>query len=87
MYDTGSYQLDNPAHTPFVPALANLQAEPNRCDPHGLQGVIPAALEQAAAFLSPGGQVRNFCDGVCDAGLADERPYGYVDTCDPLATD
>lgn len=87
MYDTGSYRIDDPADAPFIPALANLQAEPNRCDPHGLQGVIPAALDQAAEFLSPGGQIRNFCDGRCDAAGPLELPYGFDEPCDPLANE
>ncbi|MCK6554617.1 hypothetical protein L6Q96_08575 [Candidatus Binatia bacterium] len=86
-YETGSYRLDNPAHVPFIPPLANLQAEPNRCDPHGFQMVIPAALDQTAEFLSPGGTIRNFCDGRCDGGLSYERPYGLEETCDPLAAE
>lgn len=85
MYETGSFRLDNPAHAPFIPPLANLQAEPNRCDPHGVQGFIPAALRQTAAFLTPGGVVLNFCNGRCDAAEPDELPFGRDVPCDPLA--
>jgi hypothetical protein len=85
MYDTGSFDLDNPAHAPFIPPLANLQAESNRCDPHGLQARIPAALEQLRTFLQPGGQVVNYCNGRCDAGEPFELPDGKDAPCDPLA--
>jgi hypothetical protein len=83
-YDTGSFDLDNPEHEPFIPKLANLQAEPNDCDPHGLQGLIPAALDQLREFLRPGGQVVNFCNGICDAGEPLELPNGLDEPCDPL---
>ena len=85
MYDTGSYQVDNAAEAAFIPPLANLQAQPNRCDPHGLQGPIPAALMQAGEFLVPGGQIRSFCDGRCDASEPFEMPYGASEPCDPFA--
>lgn len=84
MYDTGGFDLDNPAHEPFIPPLANLQAQPNRCDPHGRQAVIPAARRQIAAFLKPGGQVENFCNGTCDADGPDELPFGESQRCQPV---
>jgi hypothetical protein len=85
MYDTGSFDLDNPAHAPFIPPLANLQPQANHCDPHGLESRIPASIEQLRAFLQPGGQVQNYCNGRCDAGEPSELPDGKSMPCDPLA--
>lgn len=85
VYDTGSFDLDNPEHQPFIPPLANLQAEPNDCDPHGLRGFIPASIEQLAEFFRPGGMVVNFCHDLCDAGDPSEIPFGADEPCDPLA--
>jgi hypothetical protein len=89
-YDTGSFDLDNPEHAPFIPPLANLQAQPNRCDPHGRQGLIPASLEQLKTFFADDGVV-NYCTGpgdLCDAdaspGAPSELPFGEP-ACDPLA--
>jgi len=84
MYDTGSFDLENPAHAPFIPPITNLQAEPNRCDPHGLQAIIPAAVEQIAAFLRPGGMITNFCNGICDADGPHELPNGSETPCQPI---
>ncbi len=84
MYDTGGFDLDNPAHAPFIPPLANLQAEPNRCDPHRRQAIIPAAREQIAAFLQTGGKVENFCNGICDADGPHELPNGDSEPCNPI---
>jgi len=84
IYDTGSFDLNNPAHAPFVPPLANLAPTPNCCDPHGLRGYIPASIQQLQAFLQPGAQIMNFCDGLCDAAGPLELPYGYATPCDPL---
>jgi len=91
VYDTGSFELDDPADAPFIPPLANLQAQPNRCDPHPRRGFIPASVEQLLQFLQPGGTIENFCNGICDAdgtlrpdGLLLELPFGQP-ACDPLA--
>jgi hypothetical protein len=35
-------------------------------------------------FLKPGGQVENFCNGVCDAGQPSEIRDGNEEPCDPL---
>jgi hypothetical protein len=67
VYDTGSFDLADPAHEPFIPPLANLPAEPNGCDPHGRRALIPASLRQLSEFFKPGGTIENFCDGLCDA--------------------
>jgi pimeloyl-ACP methyl ester carboxylesterase len=83
-YDTGSFDPNKPAHADFIPPLTNLQAEPNQCDPHGLQALIPAALDQLSTFLQPGGQVVSFCSGLCDAAEPLELPFGNDLPCDPL---
>ena len=87
-YDTGSFDLTNPAHTPYIPPLANLQAQPNGCDPHGRQGFIPASIMQLETFFGDWG-ILNFCTGpggVCDTvsspGALSELPYGEA-ACDP----
>ncbi len=84
-YDTGSFDPNNPADAPFIPPLANLQPQPNHCDPHELQAFIPAALQQMLTFLQPGGQVVNYCNGLCDAGDPTEIPYGNATPCNPLS--
>ena len=53
--------------------------------PHPRQARIPAALQQLTEFLRPGGMIRNFCDGRCDAGNPNEIPFGESLACDPLA--
>jgi hypothetical protein len=73
MYDTGSFDLFNPAHQPYIPPLANLIPS-NVCDPHTRRPNIPAGVMQLVHFLQPGGQVANFCDGLCDAGSPVEVP-------------
>jgi hypothetical protein len=84
VYDTASFDPTNPAHAPFIPALANIEPTPNRCDPHPRQVRIPAAFDQLIEFLQPGGMIRNFCDGICDAGNPTEIPFGDSMRCDPL---
>jgi hypothetical protein len=87
VYDTGSYDVDNPAHRPFIPPLGNRPPtiDDNRCDPHGLRGLIPASIDQLLGFLRPGGQIENFCaDGVCDASEPNEIPFGAAAPCNPL---
>jgi len=90
IYDTGSYDIFLPAHYqtvgsgPLIPPLQN-RIPSSRCDPHGTARIsIPASLDQLGNFLRPGGQVENFCDGVCDAGIPYERPGGAETSCDPL---
>jgi hypothetical protein len=81
MYDTGAFDLFNPLHDPFIPPLANLIASPE-CDPHGDRQGIEAGILQLVEYMQPGGQIVNFCTGVCDAGNALEQPSPL---CDPLA--
>ena len=86
VYDTGSFDVSNPLHAPYVPPLVNRPPARNDCDPHGLRGTIPASIAQLTTFLTPDGQVENFCaDGVCDASEPDEIPFGAAVPCDPLA--
>ena len=85
VYDTGSFDVANPAHRPFIPPLRNVSPQPNRCDPHPLRGTIPASLDQLLTFLAPGGRIENFCtDGACDASQPYELPGGKAAPCDPL---
>jgi hypothetical protein len=83
IYDTGSFDLWNPLHQGDIPPLANLIPTP-KCDPHGTARIsIPASLDQATAFLQPGGQILNFCTGICDGVEVSDQPAGGP--CDPLA--
>ena len=86
VYDTGSFDPSIPEHLPFIPPLVNRQAEPNRCDPHGRRGFIPASVEQLLGFLTEG-VIQNFCvdDGVCNASDPGEIPFGDPEPCDPLS--
>lgn len=82
VYDTGYFDVFDPAYDPFVPPLAN-QIPSSKCDPHGGARLsIPASADQLAAFLQPGGSIYNFCDGICDAQTPVELP---ASDCDPLA--
>jgi len=89
IYDTGSYDIFNIFHYQLrgggqlIPPLDN-QIPSGICDPHAMRLEIPASLDQLAAFLRPGGQVENFCDGLCDATIPYERPGGAETSCDPL---
>ena len=81
IYDTGFFDIFDPAQEPVLPALANLIPS-SKCDPHGTARLsIPASIEQLGTFLQPGGQIFNFCDGVCDAMTPEEQPSF---ACDPL---
>lgn len=84
IYDTGSFDIYNPAHEPLFPSLAN-QIPSNVCDPHARRLLIPASQSQVLAFLQPGGQISNFCTGACDGDPLDpnELPNGGP-ACDPL---
>jgi len=74
LYDTGALLPERDADA--IPPLANLQATPSRCDPHGREVLIPAALLQSERFHRPGGDIVNFCNGVCDAAEPLELPNG-----------
>jgi hypothetical protein len=81
IYDTGFFDIFDPAQESVLPALANLIPS-SKCDPHGTARLsIPASIEQLGTFLQPGGRIFNFCDGVCDAMTPEEMP-SY--SCDPL---
>jgi len=79
MWDTGAFDLFDPAHEPHIPALSNV-IPTNVCDPHNGPRQTPAAVRQLLAFLQPGGQISNFCNGTCDAAEPLEIPGGG--TCD-----
>jgi hypothetical protein len=81
VYSTGSFDLFDPAHEPFIPPLSN-EIPSAVCDPHPVRSLIPAGMMQILEFLRPGGRIENFCDGLCDAATAFEQPLGGV--CDPL---
>jgi hypothetical protein len=83
IYDTGSFDIFDPAHEPYIPPLANLIPSPV-CDPHGGPRIsIPASQDQVTAFLQPGGQILNFCTGICDGVEPNDQPDGGP--CNPLA--
>ncbi|MFP6579719.1 MAG: hypothetical protein VCC02_07935, partial [Myxococcota bacterium] len=84
MWDTGVFDVFDPAYDAVIPALAN--AIPSGvCDPHNGRLAIPAAFEQLARFHLPGGQVENTCTGPCDASEDWEKPGGGSEPpCDPL---
>ncbi len=80
IFDSGYFDIFDPAFDPVVPALANLIPS-SACDPHNAPLSTPAAIDQIAAFLQPGGLVWSFCDGACDAQSEHEKPSGE---CNPL---
>ena len=79
IYDTGFFDLFNPAHQVNIPALSN-KIPTGVCDPHNGPRSTPAARQQILNFLQPGGVVTNFCTGACDAVDVVESP-SFV--CDP----
>ncbi len=81
VYSTGSFDLFDPAHQPFIPPLSN-EIPSAVCDPHPVRSLIPAGMMQILEFMRPGGRIENFCDGLCDAATELEQPLGGV--CDPL---
>ena len=83
MYDSGSFDLFNPLHEPFIPPLANTIPS-SKCDPHGARPRIPAGIFQVEEFFQPGGQVVNFCSGICDASEPLEIEDGDATPCNPL---
>jgi hypothetical protein len=86
VWDTGSFDILDPAQEPFIPPLANQIPSPV-CDPHGARPTIPASVDQLLLFLQPGGLVEDTCDGICDAGTPGERPGGLPpeQLCDPFS--
>jgi hypothetical protein len=83
MFDTGAFDLFNPADQPFIPPLANLVPS-GVCDPHTDRPRIPDGIRMLLNFIRPDGQVDNFCNGLCDAGEPDEIAGGASTPCDPL---
>ena len=88
-YDLGMYDLDDPAHAPFVPPLANDNVRSN-CDPHGRSFRSAAATLQITRFLDTG-VIENTCNGLCDPRLPErdapdafELSEGRTEVCDPL---
>jgi hypothetical protein len=79
LYDPGAFDILDPLHVPEFPKLSNI-IPPNTCDPHGGPRDTPAAIRSLINFFQPGGQVENFCNGVCDAAEPLEIPDGG--TCD-----
>ena len=84
VYDTGSFDIFDPAHVPFIPPLANVIPS-GVCDPHSARPGIPASIDQVTNFLQPGGQVVNFCVGLCDGVQAEGETGGGNPACDPLS--
>lgn len=82
-YDAASFDHNDPDQAAFIPPITNLQPVINHCDPHGRQAYIPAAIDQLFAFLQPGGEVLNFCNGLCDAAEPKELPFGGRKPCRP----
>lgn len=83
-WDTGTFDIYDPAQQPpIIPPLSN-QIPSDVCDPHGERFFIPDSLDQVTAFLQPGGQITNTCDGACDGADPTEQPDGGP-PCDPLA--
>jgi len=83
IWDTGSFDIRDPAQAPFIPALAN-QIPSSVCDPHGFRPAIPASIEMLVEFLRPGGQIESRCDGLCDATDPGEKPFNITPECDPF---
>jgi hypothetical protein len=77
VWSTGSFDLWNPAHEPYIPPLDN-RIPSNVCDPHGGRPRIGAGVQQMLDFLQPGGVIANTCSGPCDAGSAFEQPSNGV---------
>jgi hypothetical protein len=80
LWDFGAFDLFDPAHAPHIPPLSNI-IPTSVCDPHNGPRAIPAAVQQLIAFLQPGGQISNFCNGLCDAAEPLEIAGGG--TCGP----
>ena len=74
-YDAGG--LVPGVHDAYIPPLDNRRVEIDECDPHSERLATPASIDQLTAFLQPGGQIENFCDGLCDGrdGGGDYDPY------------
>jgi hypothetical protein len=82
MYNTGAFDLFNPAHQPLIPPLSNLIPS-SVCDPHGDRPRIPDGIRMLVNFLQPDGQIENFCNALCDAGEPQEIANGAEQPCNP----
>jgi hypothetical protein len=72
-HHVGQLDILDPVHAPHIPPLTNDTAN-DPCDPHGEpKASIPTSIMQSVDFLTTG-QVSNFCTGLCDGGIAEERP-------------
>ncbi len=74
MYDTGYFDILDPAHQDAIPPLANLPPADRVCDPHPVRPLIPAGIFQLLGFMQPEGMIENLCDGICGAGSPEEQP-------------
>ena len=85
VYDTGVFDVGNPAHLPFIPPIGNEQGLQNLCDPHTHRTDIPASVAQLLRFWKDG-VIENFCtdDGLCNASEPFEISGGAATPCDPL---
>jgi len=83
VYDSGSFDIRDPADAPFIPPLTNQIVASSQCDPHGARPSIPAGAEQLIRFLQPGGRIENRCNGLCDAGEPFEIAGGAAEPCRP----
>ncbi|MFP6640799.1 MAG: calcium-binding EGF-like domain-containing protein, partial [Myxococcota bacterium] len=86
IYDTGYFDIFDTETQLWLPELANIIPS-GKCDPHGGPRLsIPASLDQLQTFLQPGGQIFNYCDGVCDAETEYEQPTSSCDPTDDCAS-
>lgn len=85
VYDSGEFDIFDPAHQIHLPPLANAPAATPNCDPHGRRFRVPAGIAQTLSFLRPGGRVENTCldDGLCNASQPFEIPDGDTVPCQP----
>jgi hypothetical protein len=74
MYDTGYFDILNPAHQDAIPPLANQPPANPVCDPHPVRPTIPASIFQLLDFMQPDGVIQNTCDGICDGKSPEEVP-------------
>jgi pimeloyl-ACP methyl ester carboxylesterase len=72
-HDLGQLDILNPEHAPHIPPLTNDVAS-GACDPHGVpKASTPTSILQSIDFARTG-MATNFCSGLCDADVPEERP-------------